>query len=254
MNETPFSTETIELPSKGLLYPSDHPLSSGTIDMKYMTAREEEILTNQNYIQKGTVLDKLLQSLIVTKFDYNDLFVGDKNALLFAARVLAYGAEYPIKMVHPETKEEETVTIDLALVDSKPLHPVFEKCEGVNSFEFELPHSKVNLTFKLLTHRDERSIEEEVNSYKKIKKEIGENLVRLERIVTAVNGDTNKAKIKDFVQNQFLARDVREFRNYLRSLSPDIDSKVTVTFSDGHVLEGVEVPITLNFFWPDLNF
>jgi hypothetical protein len=107
MNETPFSTEIIELPSKGLLYPSDHPLSSGTIEMKYMTAREEEILSNQNFIQKGLVLDKLIESLIVTKFNYKDLLSADKDALLFAARVLAYGAEYQIKMTHPETNEEE---------------------------------------------------------------------------------------------------------------------------------------------------
>jgi hypothetical protein len=253
-NETNVLTETIELPSKGLLYPPDHPLSSGTIEMKYMTAREEEILTNQNYIQKGTVLDKVLQSLIVTKFDYNDLLIGDKNALLFAARVLSYGAEYPTNVNHPETKEKETIVIDLSQVDSKPLHPVFEKCEGVNNFEFELSHSKIKLTFKLLTHRDEKSIEDEMNGYKKMKKEIGENLVRLERIITSVNGDTNKAKIKEFVYNQFLARDVREFRNYIREISPDVNSKVNVTFSDGYVLEGLEVPITLNFFWPDVNF
>ena len=87
-------TETIELPSKGLLYPEGHPLSNGTIEIKYMTAKEEDILTNQNYIQNGTVLDKLLKSLIITEFDYNDLVIGDKNAVMIAARILGYGAEY----------------------------------------------------------------------------------------------------------------------------------------------------------------
>ncbi len=67
MAEFKLPTETIELPSKGLLYASDNPLSSGTIEMKYMTAKEEDILTNQNYIKNGTVIDKLLQSLIVTE-------------------------------------------------------------------------------------------------------------------------------------------------------------------------------------------
>jgi len=87
-------TETIELPSKGLLYSEDNILSNGTIEIKYMTAKEEDILTNQNYIQNGTVIDKLLQSLIVTKINYNDLLVGDKNAIMIAARILGYGAEY----------------------------------------------------------------------------------------------------------------------------------------------------------------
>ena len=87
-------TEKVELPSKGLLYSEDNPLSSGKIEMKYMTAKEEDILTNQNYIKQGTVLDKLLQSLIVSKINYDDLIIGDKNALFIAARSLVYGGNY----------------------------------------------------------------------------------------------------------------------------------------------------------------
>jgi len=90
MNEFKLPTETIDLPSKGLLYHESSPLSSGKIEMKYMTAKEEDILTNQNYIKSGTVIDKLLQSLIVTKINYNDLLVGDKNAVMMAARILSY--------------------------------------------------------------------------------------------------------------------------------------------------------------------
>ncbi len=82
MAEFKLPTEEIELPSKGLLYPKDNPLSSGKIEMKYMTAKEEDILTNQNYIKQGVVIDKLLRSLIVSKVNYNDLLVGDKNALM----------------------------------------------------------------------------------------------------------------------------------------------------------------------------
>ena len=90
-----FPSEKVTLPSKGLLYDKKSPLSKGVIEMKYMTAREEDILTNQNYIQKGTVIDELLKSLIVTPdIDYNDLLVGDKNAIMVAARVLGYGADY----------------------------------------------------------------------------------------------------------------------------------------------------------------
>jgi len=108
-------TETIELPSKGLLYPEGHPLSSGTIEMKYMTAKEEDILSNQNYIQNGTVLDKLLKSLIVTKCDYNDLVIGDKNAIMIAARILGYGAEY--KFTYKGVEE----TVDLSQIENQPL-------------------------------------------------------------------------------------------------------------------------------------
>ena len=91
-----FPSEMVTLPSKGLLYPEDSPLRKGEIEMKYMTAREEDILTNQNLIQNGTVIDKLLQALIITPINYNDLLVGDKNAIMVAARILAYGKEYKV--------------------------------------------------------------------------------------------------------------------------------------------------------------
>ena len=90
-----FPTEVVDLPSTGRLYPKDSLLSSGTIEMKYMTAKEEDILTNQNYIEKGIVIDKLLKALIVDKnINYNELLIGDKNALLIAARILGYGKDY----------------------------------------------------------------------------------------------------------------------------------------------------------------
>jgi hypothetical protein len=96
-NKFKFPTEVVELPSKGLIYPKDNPLSSGKVEMKYMTAKEEDILTNQNYIQKGIVLDKLIESLIVSKINYNDIITGDKNALLIASRVLGYGKDYTFR-------------------------------------------------------------------------------------------------------------------------------------------------------------
>ena len=108
-----FPTETIDLPSKGLIYPKDNPLSNGKVEMKYMTAKEEDILTNQSYIESGTVLDKLLQSLIISDVNYNDIITGDKNALLIAARVLGYGKDYKF-----EYKGEE-VEVDLSIIDNK---------------------------------------------------------------------------------------------------------------------------------------
>ena len=97
MQEFNIPTETVELPSKGLIYPKDNPLSSGQIEMKYMTAKEEDILANQNYIANGTVIDRLLKSLIVSKVNYNDLCIGDKNAIMIAARILGYGPKYSFK-------------------------------------------------------------------------------------------------------------------------------------------------------------
>ena len=120
-------TENVELPSKGLLYPLDNPLSSGIVEMKYMTAKEEDILSNQNFIKNGTVFDKLLKSLIVTNINYDDLTIGDKNAILIAARILGYGKDFQIKYPHPVTGEEELVTIDLAEIKNKEVDKEVDK-------------------------------------------------------------------------------------------------------------------------------
>jgi hypothetical protein len=156
-----FPTETIELPSKGLIYPEDNPLSSGKIEMKYMTAKEEDILSNQSYIQNGTVLDKLLKALIVTKCNYNDLIVGDKNAVMIAARVLGYGKDYKF-----EYKGEE-VEVDLSTLENKE----FDEnsiTKGVNEFQYTLPNSGTEITYKLLSHKDEMAIEAEIKGLKKL--------------------------------------------------------------------------------------
>jgi hypothetical protein len=140
-----FPTEMVELPSKGLIYPKDHPLASGKIEMKYMTAREEDILTNQNYIKQGTVLDKLLQSLIITDINYDDLIVGDKNALFIAARVLGYGSNYTFEY------DGQSHTVDLSTLNNKEFNESLIT-KGVNEFHFTLPYSETKITFKIINH------------------------------------------------------------------------------------------------------
>ena len=135
MSEFKFPTEEVELPSKGLVYPEDNPLSNGKIEIKYMTAKEEDILTNQAYIQKGIVLDKLIDSLIVNKdINYKDLILGDKNAVLIAARILGYGKDYKF-----EWKGEEQ-TVDLTEIDNKKFDES-SVTKGLNEFSYKLPLS-----------------------------------------------------------------------------------------------------------------
>lgn len=238
-------TEVIELPSKGLLYPEGHALAEGKVEIKYMTAKEEDILTNQNYIKNGSVIDKLLQSLIVTKFDYNDLLTGDKNAIMIAARILAYGAKYDV------TYNGVDQEIDLSTLENLPIDENLYKRDK-NEFSYTLPHTKNDVTFKLLTGHDERKIEAELKSLKKISKTASSEVtVRLYRTITSVNGSTEAKDIKEFTSNYFLAKDVREFRQYYKSVNPDVDMDVTVINNEGED-EVVPLPIGLSFFWPDL--
>ena len=237
-----FPTEMVDLPSKGLLYPEGSPLKSGQIEMKYMTAREEDILTNQNYIQQGTVLDKLIESLIVTKIDIKELLVGDKNAILIASRILGYGQDYEFENKGIVYKVDLTEMIDKEL-------PSDVNYENGNNFEFTLPASKDQITFKLLTHGDESAVEQELKGLKKINPNSSPELsTRLKYIITSVNGDSDRKTVREFVDNELLARDSRALRQEIKRISPDID--LTIKSDDG---EDIAVPISLNFFWPDLN-
>jgi len=241
MSKFTLPTETIELPSKGLLYPKDSELAKGTIEMKYMTAREEDILTNQSYIKNGTVLDKLLKSLIISKIDYSQLLIGDKNAIMVAARILGYGANYKF------TYEEEEHTIDLSKLENKEIDKELFKSK-VNEFAFTLPHSGNKITFKLLTHKDEQDSKRELEGLKKINKNASPELTtRLKHIIQSINGETDKKDIREFVDNYLLARDSRALREYINEIQPDVD---LTFFPEGNEV-GVSIPIGVNFFWPD---
>ena len=159
MAEVKFPTEVVDLPSKGLLYPKENPLSSGQVEVKYMTAKEEDILTSANLIKSGVVVEKLLESLSVEKsIRVNDILVGDKNAVLIASRILAYGKNYPVEIFG------QKVTVDLTTLKDKYLDESLV-VDGKNEFEFELPATKRKLKFKLLTSADEKIITKETQAY-----------------------------------------------------------------------------------------
>ena len=242
--KTQFPTEEVTLPSGGLLYSKDSPLSKGKIEMKYMTAREEDILTNQNYIENGTVIDKLLQSLIITPIDYNDLLVGDKNALLIAARILGYGSEYSFEY------KGESITVNLSDVKDKELNNNLIK-EGKNEFDFTLPTSKIDITFKLLTHGDEQAIDKELKGLKKVNKDSTYDIsTRMKYIITSVNRDTSNKIIREFVDTQLLAIDSRALRNHITNIQPNVDLSFDYEDKKGDISK-INIPIGLRFFWPD---
>lgn len=242
MAEFKLPTEIVELPSKGLLYPQDNSLSSGQIEMKYMTAKEEDILTNQSYIQNGTVIDKLLQSLIVSKVDYNDILIGDKNALLIASRILGYGKDYKFNL------GGKSYEVDLTQLKDKELDESLY-IKGTNKFTFELPNTGTTLIFKLLTHGDEVKIQNEIKGLQKINPNSSpESTTRLKHMILSVDGKEEKKDIRDFVDNYLLARDARALREYINKIQPDID----LTFFPEGGGEPLNIPIGLNFFWPDI--
>jgi hypothetical protein len=208
-----------------------------------MTAKEEDILSNQNFISKGIVLDKLLESLTLGKFDIKDLITGDKNAILVASRVLGYGKEYSF------TYDGKEYTVDLSTLENKLFNESLVSSKG--TFIFTLPNSGTKLEFKLLNEKDEEKIKQEIEGLKKINKESSTDVTtRLKYQIISVDGNEDKIAIKDFVDNYLLASDSRALRAYIKMISPDVDL-VTPVMIDG-VEEDIDIPINLNFFWPDI--
>jgi hypothetical protein len=241
-------TEMIGLPSKGLVYEKENPLSAGEIEMQYMTARHEDILTNINNLKNGTAIEKTLKALISKDIKYDDLILGDRNGLLIAARILAYGKDYQFKYPHPETGEEEVVNADLQTMEYKTIDESL--FTGKNEFEFTLPFSKNKITFRLLTVGDDKRIDEEAKGLKKaLGTEPGAISLRMKHQITSINGDYSAKTIREFIDTAFMAKDSVELRKYINSITPDISTKITIAFKDGQEAE-VDLPMTAQFFFP----
>mgnify|MGYP000456781991 FL=1 len=246
MAENKFPSEVIDLPSEGKLYPKEHPCSDGKVEIKYMTAKEEDILTSQNLIKKGVVIDRLIDSLILTPgVKQGDMILGDKNAVMVAARILAYGPEYPCEVTNPKSGEVLTHTFNLADCPFKKLP------EGVseNNFEVTLPISKKKVTFKLLTGAEEKVIDEELQASKKTGSDVSPELTtRLRHTITSVDGDESQSTINNFVQN-LLARDSMHLRKEISKVAPDIELSQEIEIGGESVK--VDIPMTVGFFWPE---
>ena len=246
MSEHKFPTEVIDLPSGGKLYEKDSPLAEGKLELKYMTTKEEDILMSENLITQGVVIDKLLDSLIVTQgVKQEQLVLGDKNAVLVAARILAYGPHYTCEVANPNNLEQKIEhTFDLTEC------PFKEAVDGVdysnNSFDYETPVGKNKIKFKLLTGVEEKLIEKDLEQSKKVGYN-SEITTRLRYTITEVDGDNKPETISTFSQNM-LARDSMALRNYIQEISPDID--LTSEIQIGGKAVSVSIPLTVEFFWP----
>jgi rubredoxin len=249
--ESTFPTETINLPTKGWFYPETSPLATGTIELKAMTAKEEDILTSKNLIQKGIVLDKLLDSLVIDKsINAADMFACDRNAVFVAIRRMAYGDEYKANVTCPKCSADNPLTIDLGKMDNKPFE--FEKySKGKNGFDFELPFSKRTVTFKLLTKKDVDAIDAELKALQKLSTEVTSTVTtRLKHEIVSVDGDSDKGKIRKFV-DEMPSRDSLALRSHIRTLTPDVDMSFDFSCRVCGVERREDVPLGVSFFWPN---
>ncbi len=245
-----FPTEIISLPSEGKCYPEKHPLASGQVEIKYMTAKEEEILASQNLIKKGVVLDKLFESIIADKsINFDDMVIGDKNAIVLATRILGYGPEYIVQMPN-EYGEPEDITIDLSKVQTKDID--ISKLNRDNLYDFVTPTGKNVIKFSLLTHGDEKKVDADVKAMDRLNKGgvSAELTTRYRYMIKSVDGKEDTKSITNFINNKFLSRDTRAFRNHLSQLQPDMDMSFEYDNPESGEKERNTIPMGIGFFYP----
>lgn len=250
MAQYDFPTEVISLPSEGKCYPKENPLSSGQIEIKYMTAKEEEILSSQNLIKKGVVLDKLFESIIVDKnINPDDIVLGDKNAIMLATRILGYGPDYVVE-IEDEFGDRNSVTVNLGQVKTKDIDVT--KLNPDNRYKFITPLGKNEIEFKLLTHGDEKAIDIDVKALQKLNKGglSSELTTRYRYMIKSVDGKEDMKSIVDFINNKFLARDTKAFREYIKEIQPDVKMEFEYTDPNSGEKEVRSIPMGVGFFWP----
>jgi hypothetical protein len=246
-----FPTQVISLPSEGKVYAESNPLSKGTLEIKYMTAREEDILADRNLINKGIVLQKLLESVVVQPgVNSDDLVVGDINAVYLATRMLGYGPEYDVEVTDPFSGEKQKVTIDLSAIQTKDID--FSKLNKDNRYELVLPVSKKKLIVRLLTHKDEKDINQEIQALERLSKgkSVGTDVTtRFKYMIVEVDGNSDRGFINKFVPNM-LAGDTKALRTFFKEISPDLDMTFQFTSEVTGDVEALSIPFGISFFYP----
>ena len=244
MSSEKYHSEIVDLPSKGKFYPSGHPLSSGQVELKYLTAKEEDILTSTNLIQKGVVLDKLMDSIILTKgVTHEDFLLGDLNAVMVASRILGYGKDYPLTVTCPKCNTTTEHNVDLSQLETKEVPE--------NDLTVKLPVSGKTIKVRLLTRRIEKDIQKELDSLKKIGSSVEpEATTRLRYLIAEVDGSTDQKVIRETAETM-LVKDSKALREFYRSVTPDVKFESSFICSNCNEQTVLPFSIGLNFFWPD---
>jgi len=247
-------TDLIPLPSNGKAYPPGHPLSGkDSVEVKSMTAREEDILTSRALIRGGKVISALIRSCVVDKaIDPDSMLAGDRNAVLIGIRITGYGSEYPIKFNCPSCSAEMKHTVELTDLPIKRAPDEFwgTMLPNTNEFPFTLPMSRKLITFKLLTGVGEGELLQTVERSRKLQMQDELVTTRLRLQVSSIDGERDPSKLVQLIR-ALPARDSRDLRKYIDKNTPGIDLK-TQAKCDLCGFEGeVEVPIGTEFFWPE---
>lgn len=230
-----FPANIITLPSHGKVYEETSALKSGKIEMRHMTAYDEDILSNSSYISEGVIFDKLLEALIVTPgVDISELVIGDKEWLLISARILGYGNEYPVSIIDSKTDKPVSAILDLSKLKSKE----FDKAsDDAGCFEYVVSSNNDVIKFKYLSAADASKVaDESINS------------TFLKMSIHAINGDTDVNTIEDYLKYELRAMDSRKLRKHIVESAPGINYE-TEAVDDKGATHSATFQFKLDLFW-----
>ena len=249
-------TEFVELPSRGRYYSEEHPLhGKEDIEIRFMTAKDEDILTSQTLIRKGIAVDRLIENILVDKsINIDDLYIGDKNAITIAARITGYGEDYSTRVTCPSCRESSDYSFNLkecstyvGNIPEQHKHCI-EKLESGNHI-VTVPASKVKVEVRLMTGRDEQYLSKLAESKRKNKLPESYLTDQLMRMIVSVNGDSSNSSRQMFVDNM-PARDSKFLRGVYAEIVPNIDLSQVYACTSCDFEQEMEVPFTTEFFWP----
>jgi len=247
-------SEIVELPSQGKFYPEGHALHGVTsVEIRHMTAKEEDILTNTSLIKKGVAIDRMLENIIVSpKVSVSEFLAGDKNALTVAARITGFGADYKTKVRCPACGETANFQFDLnehAVIDGTETPEGVEATENGTFVFTGLPSCEHAVEVRLMTGRDEQALAKA--SDQKKKHNLPPTLVtdQLKMVIVAVGGSTQPQDINFFVENMPLVT-TKRLRSLYRQVTPNIDLTQDYSCKNCEFEERMEVPFSTEFFWP----
>lgn len=243
--------ELVPLPSLGKVYPPESPLFGlETVEIKAMTAKEEDILTSRALLKKGTVITELIKSCLIDRsIDPLQLLSGDRNALMVAIRITGYGADYNVELECAECSAKTQHAFDLSALPIKRLE-IDPVQAGSNLFEFELPYSKKRVRFKFMTGRDEEEILHMNEKQKKLALGAESNVTtNLLYAISSIDGVSDRGKIASFIK-MMPARDSLALREYIRENEPGIVMRQETTCQACGHSEEVGMPLGVNFLWP----
>jgi len=247
-------TEFVDLPTQGKFYPEGHPLhNKDTVEIRYMTAKDEDILTSKTLLKKGIAVDRMLANILVDKnIKVEDLFVGDKNAIIIAARISGYGPEYKTNVTCPSCAATSEYEFDLEAILEKGTATPYGDIEisSDGTFEITLPKTKVVARCRLVTGKDEKRLE--AASSKRKKHNLPENTLTelVKTLIVSLNGETERKVVERFI-DQMPALDSKFLRAAYNRVVPNVDMKHVYGCESCGAETSLDMPFSVSFFWPN---